>query len=50
LHIKVNELVASHEPANNSVINIEGKTENELSILSIEYTELAKLAKDDNQG
>ena len=50
LHIKVNELVASHEPANNSVINIEGKTENELSIISIEYTELAKIAKEDNGG
>ena len=45
LHIKVNELVASHEPASNSVINIEGKTENELSIISIEYTELAEHAK-----
>lgn len=27
LHLKINELVLSHEPANNSVINAEEKTE-----------------------
>jgi low affinity Fe/Cu permease len=34
LHLKVNELVASHEPASNTVINLEGKTEREITKLS----------------
>ena len=45
LHLKVNELVASHETANNAVIRIEEKTEHEISELSKEYTELAEQAK-----
>jgi low affinity Fe/Cu permease len=45
LHLKLNELVASHEPANNKLINIEEKTEHELSELSKAYTELAALSK-----
>lgn len=44
LHLKVNELVASHEPASNAVINIEGKTEFEIGELSKEYAEMAELA------
>ena len=46
LHLKVNELVASHEPANNSVINAEGKTELEITKLSKEYAELAEIEKE----
>ena len=42
LHLKVNELVSSHEPANNSVINAEEKTEREITELSKEYAELAE--------
>jgi low affinity Fe/Cu permease len=45
LHLKVNELVASHEPASNTVINAEDKTEHEITELSKEYTELADQAK-----
>jgi low affinity Fe/Cu permease/organic hydroperoxide reductase OsmC/OhrA len=45
LHLKINELVASHEPASNEVINIEEKTELEITELSKEYAELALLAK-----
>jgi low affinity Fe/Cu permease len=45
LHLKVNELVASHEPAINALINIEEKTEREITELSKEYAELALLAK-----
>ena len=41
LHLKVNELVSSHGPANNSVINVEEKTEREITELSREYAELA---------
>jgi len=40
LHLKVNELVASHEPARNTVINTHEKTEREISELSKEYDEL----------
>lgn len=45
LHLKINELVSSHEPANNSVINAEVKTERELTELSKEYAELAEQVK-----
>jgi low affinity Fe/Cu permease len=40
LHLKVNELVSSHEPANNAVLNAEDKTEHELIELSKEYADL----------
>jgi low affinity Fe/Cu permease len=46
LHLKVNELVSSHGPANNKVINTEEKTEHELTELSKEYAELAKEVKE----
>jgi low affinity Fe/Cu permease len=46
LHLKVNELVASHETASNAVINIEEKTEHEIAELSKEYAELAEQAKE----
>ena len=42
LHLKVNELVSSHEPASNAVINTEAKTERELNELSKEYHDLAE--------
>ncbi len=45
LHLKINELVSSHEPANNAVINAEEKTERELTELSKEYAELAEQVK-----
>jgi low affinity Fe/Cu permease len=44
LHLKVNELVASHEPASNTVINAEEKTEHEITKLSKGYTDLAEQA------
>jgi low affinity Fe/Cu permease len=46
LHLKINELVLSHEPANNSVINAEEKTEREITELSREYTDLAEQVKE----
>jgi len=49
LHLKLNELVASHEYASNKLINIEEKTEHELSELSKEYTELAAIAKSEGE-
>ena len=49
LHLKINELVSSHEPANNAVLNAEIKTEKEISELSKEYSELAEQIKDLNE-
>lgn len=37
VHLKINELISSHEPANNSVMNTAEKTENEIWDLSKEY-------------
>jgi len=50
LHLKVNELVASHELANNAVMNAEEKTELEITILSKEYAELAEQVKEGKEG
>jgi len=50
LHLKVNELVASHEPANNAVIHAEEKTEHEINILSKEYSELAEEIKEEEKS
>ena len=46
LHLKVNELIASHEPAKNTMINVEAKTEHEIVELSKEYAELAEQIKE----
>ena len=37
IHLKINELVVSHEKARNEVINVENKTEEELRELSKNY-------------
>lgn len=42
LHLKINELIASHESASNAVINAETKTEQEITNLSKEYIELVE--------
>ncbi len=47
LHLKVNELVASHDSANNAVINTEKKTEHEITKLSKEYNELIEQVKEE---
>jgi low affinity Fe/Cu permease len=49
LHLKVNELVSSHEPASNLVINLEEKTEKEITELSKEYTDQAEPKKEENE-
>ncbi|GGD80172.1 hypothetical protein GCM10011514_50220 [Emticicia aquatilis] len=46
LHIKVNELVVSSEIANNSVMNVEHKTELEIQELQKEYTDLVEQIKE----
>lgn len=50
LHLKVNELVASHEPANNAVIHAEEKTEHEIQLLSEEHLELVKQIKKEEKS
>jgi low affinity Fe/Cu permease len=40
LHLKLNELVSSHEMASNTVIDLAGKIETEIMALSAEYSEL----------
>ncbi len=49
IHLKMNELVATHEPASNLMINIENKSEQELKELSKEFYELAELAKEEEE-
>jgi low affinity Fe/Cu permease len=46
LHLKINELIVSHKPANNAVINAELKTEHEIIELAKEYTDLAVKAEE----
>jgi low affinity Fe/Cu permease len=46
LHLKVNELVLSHETASNAVLNADVKTEREITELSKEYSELAEKIKE----
>src|SRR6476469_1339064 len=44
LHLKINELVASNDKASNKMVNIEKKTEEELSELEKQYSIIADLA------
>ncbi|MGL5113439.1 MAG: low affinity iron permease family protein [Flavobacterium sp.] len=39
IHLKINELISSHEAANNSVMNTAHKTEHEIREMSEEYIE-----------
>ncbi len=50
LHVKVNELVVSHEPANNAVVAVENKSEQELNEMSKEYKDLAEEKKEEKKG
>ena len=45
LHLKMNELVASHDTASNRIINVEEKTEEEIRDLAKHYTTIAEKAK-----
>lgn len=48
LHIKLNELVSSHEHAKNSVMNVETKTEHEIKEIQRDYSDLADQENDTN--
>lgn len=45
LHIKMNELVASNENASNRLINVEGRSEQELHELAKKFSDLAEQAQ-----
>lgn len=47
LHLKMNELVASHDNASNRIINIEEKTEEEIRDLGRHYSTMAENAKEE---
>ena len=47
LHLKMNELVASHDNASNRIINIEEKTEEEIRELGRHYSTMAENAKEE---
>lgn len=50
LHLKLNELVMAHENANNSIINVEHKTEEEIKEIAKEYADLVdNMAEDTNE-
>jgi len=49
MNLKINELVASHVPASNHVINLANKTEHEINILLKEHTEMAEQALEDKK-
>ncbi|MEO6135445.1 MAG: low affinity iron permease family protein [Ginsengibacter sp.] len=48
LHLKLNELVAAHELANNRLVDVEDLTEDELLVLKKYYARLKERAKKDN--
>lgn len=50
VHLKLNELLASHRAANNQLIGIEGASEDELRRLAAAYLELATKAAGNRAG
>ncbi len=46
LHLKMNELVASHDNASNRIINVEEKTEEEIRELAKHYSAIVEKTKD----
>ena len=50
LHLKLNELVSAHDKANNAIINVENKTEEEIKEIAKEYSELVHLIEEETQN
>lgn len=48
IHLKLNELIASHKHASNRLIDIEDLTEEELEVLKKFYVKLSRLAVEQN--
>lgn len=49
-HLKLNELVTSHEPARNEVIHLEDKSEREIKELTKEFSDQALQASEDQKN
>ena len=49
MHLKLNELVSSHEPARNEVIHLEDKSEREIKELTKEFSDQALKAMEDQK-
>ena len=49
MHLKLNELVTSHEPARNEVIHLEHKSEREIKELTKEFSDQALQATEDQK-
>ena len=47
LHVKINELLASNQLADNKILNIENKAEHEIKQLKKEYAQLANQENED---
>jgi low affinity Fe/Cu permease len=50
MHLKVNELVTSHEPARNEVIHLEDKSEREIKELTKEFSDQALQETEDQKN
>ncbi len=46
IQVKLNELILSHKPANNAIINVENKTEHEITKIQEQYAEIPDSEKD----
>ena len=46
IQVKLNELILSHKPANNAIINVEKKTEHEITKIQEQYAEIPNSKKD----
>ena len=46
IQVKLNELILSHKPANNAIINVEKKTEHEITKIQEQYAEIPDSEKE----
>lgn len=49
IHLKMNELISSHETANNAVMDTSDKTEREITKLHEEYIEMIESVDEENE-
>ena len=49
IHLKMNELISSHETANNAVMDTSDKTEREITKLHEEYIEMIESVEEENE-
>ncbi len=50
LHLKLNELVSAHDNANNAIINVEHKTEEEIKEIAKEYAEIVQILEGETKN